>query len=141
MSGAVIHLHLHDQSVRTNAAACAARTSRVAGIFLVIVSAIMLAAVLRDRSDALLVEPGIEQLKKQLAADHTNEAIKSQIREADQVLRQRYFRRAAFLTHGAWLLLAGAVVLAASSKFASDLSARRICRAGRGRTRDAGTPP
>jgi outer membrane protein assembly factor BamB len=95
----------------------------VAGAFVLIVAGIMLASVLRDTRDDLKTAPRLEQLKKELAADPGNEPLKISIRTEDQAVRQRWFARRAFLVHGAWLLLAGAIVLAGTATVVANLDA------------------
>lgn len=58
----------------------------------------------------------IADLHAQLRAEPTSATLKTEIRQADAEVREAYWRRQVKLTRGAWLLLAGTVVLVGGIK-------------------------
>ena len=89
----------------------AARTAAVAGVFSLVVSALLLYDyTLRKTADPLEEVP-FETLKSVLAQQPDNEKLKQDIRKVDSRWRAAYFRQRAFSTAGAWLLLGGVGVL------------------------------
>ena len=124
MNKGPIHLPIRDAAIRQAWRDCARHTLMVAGAFVLCVGVIMLASVLRTKTDDLLAAPKLEAMKQQLGSNTTSESLKASIREEDQHARTRFFRSRAFLLHGGGLLIGGVAVLVASAKFAADLGAK-----------------
>lgn len=82
----------------------------VAAAFTVLVGAGMVLAHLEHKSSDPWKSPRLLQLKDQLRSEPRNEALKTQIRELDLHLRQRYFRLLSFKASGVYLLFGGAAV-------------------------------
>ena len=83
----------------------------VAGVFMGVVGMAMIFAHLEHKSADPWKSPELLQLKEQLRGEPRNESLKTQIRELDLKLRQRYFRLLSFKTSGVYLLFGGAAVL------------------------------
>lgn len=96
----------------------------VSAAFCAVVGAQMLRAWQRTRVKDPLESPGMVRLKAAMRDDPRGETIKTQIRDLDLQLRREYFENSRLLTAGAFLLLGGAVILAASLKTAAALRAR-----------------
>jgi outer membrane protein assembly factor BamB len=65
----------------------------------------------------------MEKMKSQLAAEPDNEQLKGQIRDFDEAVRHSYFKGRSFAARGAWLMLAGSIVLIVSLKLGSKFGA------------------
>ena len=93
----------------------------VAGVFTLVVSALMawnhLQGVGLRPEDSLQ----IAELKKTLAADRKNEKFKEQVRAVDLELRRDFFARQAFAARGTWLLAGGLIVFLIVAKTAASL--------------------
>jgi outer membrane protein assembly factor BamB len=89
--------------------------SMVAAAFTVAVGASMIVAHLEHKSSDPWKSPHLLQLKEQLRAEPRNESLKTEIRELDLQLRQRYFRLLAFKASGVYLLVGGAAVFLMTS--------------------------
>jgi len=109
-----------DNPARTAAVFRAAvAASILAGVFCGIVC-VQLVLARRGAAAADPVDaPQIAEMKAALQTDGRNEEIKTRIRTVDLELRQEYFLHVRRLTVGAYLLLAGLVVLAAALKTAA----------------------
>lgn len=94
----------------------------VAAIFCVVVAGVLLVQIVRDVTEHPLQAAAFVQNQEKLANAPDDEALRQALRKEDLVLRQRYFQRRAFVAHGAWLLLGGAVVLGVSVKAHAKLS-------------------
>ena len=94
----------------------------VAGVFSVIVAGVLLVQLIRDVTEHPLQAAAFVQNQEKLANAPDDEALRQSLRNEDLLLRQRYFQRRAFVAHGAWLLLGGAIVLGASVKVHAKLS-------------------
>jgi len=98
----------------------AARTCvLIAAVFCVFVAAMLGFYWAQEKIHHPLIETAtgkIADLRTQLAAHPADESLKDQIRQADAALRQAYWTRRTQMERGAWLLLAGAVVLVAGIK-------------------------
>ncbi len=99
----------------------AVRTAAVAGVFVVLVAALMLWEFSRRQASDPLESPQFLALKARLAESPRDEQLKEQIRQLDLELRAQYFRQRRFAKVGAWLLLAGAVVFSLAAKSATAL--------------------
>lgn len=85
-------------------------TAWVAAAFIVIVALAMMGAHLQHKSSDPWKSPVLLKLKEQLRAEPRNEALKTQIRELDLKLRQRYFHLLSLKASGIYLLCGGAAV-------------------------------
>lgn len=107
-----------DMHPRGAATACRAwqMTAWVAGVFSVLVGAMMLAGHLRTQAVDLLQSPQLAECKEKLRLNPGDEALKERIRQLDLQLRRRYFRQLSQIESGVYLLLGGvaAFVLAAT---------------------------
>ncbi|MDD4786400.1 MAG: PQQ-binding-like beta-propeller repeat protein [Pirellulales bacterium] len=99
----------------------AVRSSYVAAVFIALVALLLL----WDFSGRLVKDPldsdAYRQLRGQLAGSPGDAALRETIRAEDRRLREDYFRQRRFTRTGAWLALAGAVVLLVSAKAAVTL--------------------
>lgn len=102
----------------------ASRTAVVAGVFVVVICALLL----YDYSRRLVKDPLDSAAYKALVAaldqQPTNESLKQQIRELDLQLGREYFRQRAFSHVGAGLLLLFVVVFLAAAKWSATLRRR-----------------
>jgi len=99
----------------------ARRCAAVAGVFSLIVCALLLYDYSLRGSEKLLEDQPYLALKSLLATQPDNEDLAVAIREADVHRRQKHFRQRAFATSGAWLLLGGVVVFLVAAKSAATL--------------------
>ena len=97
------------------------RTAAVAGLFSVLVCAVLLTNYHARESKDPLGTQELTALKAQLVGQPQNEGLKEQIRRLDLGLRREYFRQRRFTEVGAWLLLAGVVVFLVAAKSAATL--------------------
>jgi len=82
----------------------------VAGVFTALVGVAMMVAHLEHKSSDPWKSPQLLQLKERLRDEPRNEELKTQIRDLDLKLRQRYFRLLSFKASGVYLLFGGAAV-------------------------------
>ncbi|MCY2988554.1 MAG: PQQ-binding-like beta-propeller repeat protein [Planctomycetota bacterium] len=102
----------------------ALRTALIAGLFAAVVGLLLLID-FQGRVDMdPLNSPEYVALKTQLAKERQNADLKTRVREADLVLREKYFRQRRFAEAGTWLLLSGAVLALACAKWAAMLRRR-----------------
>jgi outer membrane protein assembly factor BamB len=99
-------------------------TAWVAGVFSLLVAAVLLWMVAQRRADDPLEDPQFKQLKAELAADPQNEELKVEIRALDLTLRRQYFRRRQLTETGGYLLAAGVIVFLVAAKTAGTLNRR-----------------
>jgi len=99
----------------------AVRTAAVAGVFSVVVCAVLLANYHRREAKDPLGTQQLAAMKAELAGQPHDEDLKESIRQLDLQLRRKYFRQREFTEVGAWLLLAGVVVFLVASKSAATL--------------------
>ncbi|MHC4914939.1 MAG: PQQ-like beta-propeller repeat protein [Planctomycetota bacterium] len=99
-------------------------TAAVAGIFSLIVCAMLVAGLVRTGSADPLNTPALEKLLAELEQRPDDAALKTQIRELDLLARRAYFTGREFLRTGALLLLAGVALTLASLKTAAVLGRR-----------------
>lgn len=92
----------------------ASRSALVAGVFTLLVAALLALNFAQRQSTDPLEHPELAALKVRLAAEPRSSALKTQIRQLDQELRAEYFRYQSRAHAGAWLLLGGAVVFLVS---------------------------
>ena len=99
----------------------AVRCAAVAGVFSLIVCALLLYDFrLRMAADPY-EEASFKALKLALAQQPDDEQLQAEIRALDRQLRLDYFRRRVFAENGAWLLLGGMVVFLITAKWAATL--------------------
>ncbi|HSH16114.1 MAG TPA: PQQ-binding-like beta-propeller repeat protein [Verrucomicrobiae bacterium] len=91
----------------------------ISGLFCVVVCAVLLLHHAQLRTEDPLRSERLSQLKKQLLASPTDEALKERIRELDLQLRGRYFGFLQRTETGGWLLAGGILVFLVSLKMAS----------------------
>jgi outer membrane protein assembly factor BamB len=96
-------------------------TAAIAGVFSLVVCALLLHDYYRRGSGDPLENQAFIALKNALALQPDNEELKSEIRAMDLHLRQRYFRQRAFTLTGAGLLIAGVAIFLISAKTAATL--------------------
>jgi len=99
----------------------ALRTAAVAGIFSLLVAALLLYDVSRRTLKDPLDDAQLQSLKGALAVQPENKDLRAQIQNLDQQLRQEYFRQRLFSTIGAGLLLGGIAVAAIAARTAATL--------------------
>jgi outer membrane protein assembly factor BamB len=99
----------------------AARTAAVAGVFSVVVCALILYDFSRRQAKDPFEAAEFQTLKKALAQQPANEDLKQLIRVEDLRLRNEYFRQRAFAAAGAGLLLGGLAVFLLASRSAAAL--------------------
>ncbi|MBN2022723.1 MAG: PQQ-binding-like beta-propeller repeat protein [Pirellulales bacterium] len=102
----------------------AVATAAVAGLFSLVVCALMAADFARREGADPLDVPAFKVLKQQLAQSPRDAALKEEVRQQDLDLREGYFRRLEFAHVGGHLLLLGVAVLVISAKTASALRPR-----------------
>ncbi|NLS93853.1 MAG: PQQ-binding-like beta-propeller repeat protein [Planctomycetaceae bacterium] len=102
----------------------AVRSAYVAGGFLLVVCALLMA----DYGTRLTKDPldsdAYRALRAKVVADPSDMAARETLRARDQFLRQAYFRQRRFSVVGTWLAVAGCVVLIVSIKTAVTLHRR-----------------
>ncbi|MBC8874820.1 MAG: PQQ-like beta-propeller repeat protein [Planctomycetes bacterium] len=91
------------------------RCAIVAGLFVVVVSAMLLANYSRRVADDPLNSTEYLALMEQLDKDGSREDLKQEIRKLDVSLREAYFSQRRFAPWGAWLLLGGMVICLVSA--------------------------
>jgi outer membrane protein assembly factor BamB len=99
----------------------ALRTAAVAGIFSLLVAALLLYDVGRRTLKDPLEDAQLQSLKGALAAQPENKDLRARIQNLDQQLREEYFRQRLFSTIGAGLLLGGIAVAAIAARTAATL--------------------
>ena len=99
----------------------AVRAAAVAGVFSIVVCALLLADYVRREAKDPSEDQAYQALKAAVALQPDNEALKSQFRELDLHLRAEYFRQRRFATVGTWLLLGGVIVFLIAAKSAGTL--------------------
>ncbi len=97
------------------------RCAIVAGVFVIVVSVMLLFNYSGRVADDPLNSPEYLALMEQLDKDGSREDLKQQIRELDVPLREAYFSQRRFALWGAWLLLGGMVICMVSAKSAVSL--------------------
>jgi outer membrane protein assembly factor BamB len=97
-------------------------TAWLAGAFGAVIGAVIVWFHLTGMANDPWKSPQLLALKEQLVAAPNNEQVKEQIRELDLQFRRQYRRRLLLDRSGAWLLLAGALSLAAAAKGAVNLT-------------------
>lgn len=93
----------------------------VAGAFMLIVVVLLLGEFAGRQAKDPLDAPEFLALKARLAKEPRNEELKAEIRQADQQLRERYFRQRHFAELGGWLLGIAALILVVAAKGAAAL--------------------
>lgn len=101
--------------------AIAARTAAVAGVFSLIVCALLLYDYRFRKTADPLEEVPFQDLRSVLAQQPDNEKLREDVRKIDLQWRQAYFRQRAFTAWGAWLLLGGVAVFLIAAKTAATL--------------------
>jgi outer membrane protein assembly factor BamB len=107
----------------------AKRIAAVAGIFALIVCALLLYDFSRRQAKDPLDDAALKALFAASAAQPQNETLKQQARERDLEVRFEYFRHRAFIAVGAFLLLLSLSVCLLASKVAATLN-RRLPKPG-----------
>ncbi len=99
----------------------AVRGAAVAGVFCIVVCALLVADYLRREAKDPSEDQAYQALKAAVALQPDNEELKSRFREFDLRLRAEYFRQRRFAAVGTWLLLGGLVVFLVAAKSAGTL--------------------
>lgn len=99
----------------------AVRAAAVAGVFCIVVCALLVADYVRREAKDPSEDEAYQALKSAVALQPDNEELKSRFREFDLRLRAEYFRQRRFAAVGTWLLLGGLVVFLVAAKSASTL--------------------
>jgi len=94
-------------------------TAVVAGLFSLIVSALLIFNYFQSRHADALDSKELDALKAALAQDPRNDSIKAEVRTLDLQLRKKYFRHREFSRKGGFLLLGGIVVFLIAIKSAA----------------------
>ena len=110
--------------VREAWARVATQIAAVAGVFLVVAAALLAWDYSRRLAKDPLESAEFKGLKTELAAQPQNEALMTEVRELDRVLRAQYFEQRQFAAWGAWILLGGAAVLVIALRTAATLRRR-----------------
>jgi hypothetical protein len=102
----------------------AVRTAAVAGVFSLIVCALLLYDYSLRRAKDPHEAAVFKDLRLAVSQQPDNAQLKEAIRGLDLQLREEYFRQRAFARVGAWLLLGGVVVFLVAAKSAATLRRR-----------------
>lgn len=102
----------------------AVRIAAVAGVFSLIVSALLLYDYSLRRAKDPHEAASFKALKLCLAQQSDNEELRDSVRTLDLELRREYFRQRALASRGAWLLLGGVLIFLTSAKWAATLRRR-----------------
>ncbi|MBN2475697.1 MAG: PQQ-binding-like beta-propeller repeat protein [Pirellulales bacterium] len=102
----------------------ATRIAAVAGVFTLVVGALLLYDYSRREAEKLLEDAPYLALKAAAVQQPDNEQLKAEIRKADLHRRAEYFRQRRFTAVGAWLLIVGAGVFLVAQKSAATLRRR-----------------
>jgi len=92
----------------------AIRTAWIAGVFSMIVGIIMLLNYWQLKTTDPLESAALKALVEQLQDDNTNDALKVEIRNLDLMSRNAFFTKQWQIESGAWLLIAGIVIMVIS---------------------------
>ncbi len=92
----------------------AIRTAWIAGVFSLIVAIIMLLNFWQLKTTDPLESEALKALVERLQDDNTNEALKVEIRNLDLMSRNAFFTKQWQIESGAWLLIAGIVIMVIS---------------------------
>lgn len=96
----------------------------IAGLFSLVVCAMMIANHLRLKASDPVHTPALERMLRDLKASPENEALKEQIRELDLLARRAFFTSQRFNQVGIWMLLGGLVVAVVAFKSLSTYHRR-----------------
>lgn len=96
----------------------------VAGAFVLIVAVLLLGEFATRQAKNPLDAPEFLALKARLVQEPRNEELKTEIRQADQRLRERYFRQRHFAQVGGLLLGVGALIFVVAATWAAALRRR-----------------
>jgi outer membrane protein assembly factor BamB len=99
----------------------AVRVAAVAGVFSIVVCALLVSDYVRRGAKDPSEDRAYQALKAAVASEPDNEALRTQLREFDLHLREKYFRQRRFATVGTWLLLGGVIVFLIAAKSAATL--------------------
>jgi outer membrane protein assembly factor BamB len=97
------------------------RTAIVAGVFVVVVCALLLSAYQTRLAKDPFEAPQYKELREKLARDRSDEQLLNDVRELDLKLRREHFRQRRFAEFGTYLLLGGIVVALIAGKWAATL--------------------
>ena len=114
---------LFEQKIRTrgpNWYRAAARTAVVAGLFCVIVAAVLAARWAENRRLDPATSAEMAELKARFSKNRSDDPLKKEIRSLDLRLREAHTRSVDVFRQGAWMLLAGLAVSFASARFAAS---------------------
>jgi len=89
----------------------AIRTAWIAGVFSLIVGIIMLLNFYQLKTTDPLESAALKALVERLQDDNTNEALKVEVRNLDLMSRNAFFTKQWQIESGAWLLIAGIVIM------------------------------
>jgi outer membrane protein assembly factor BamB len=115
---------LTTQSANLGAARVARQCAWAGVVFCLIVGAVLMGLMIRDKVSNPLLAPQLEKAKTELKAKPQEEAMKTRVREADAQVRADYWRVHGRRTLGGYLLLAGAVVAVVCMKLSRKLEQR-----------------
>ena len=99
----------------------AVRTAVVAGVFALVVCALLLYDFSRRTLKDPLEDVQLKALKSALAVQPDNQDLRKQIKALDEQLREEYFRQRAFSAAGAGLLLGGVAIALLAARAAATL--------------------
>lgn len=99
----------------------ARRVAVIAGLFTLMISAMLLANTYKINSYNPNDAPSVIALKAELALEPTSDERKQAIRDQDMVLRTTFFQRRQMGRRGAWLIILGVVVTVIAGKRAMGL--------------------
>jgi outer membrane protein assembly factor BamB len=117
----------------------ARQAATVAGVFLALVSLLLILNYMQIRASDPLESQALNALVERLSADPGNHELMDEIRQLDLLARKAYFTSLWQIRTGAWLLVIGAVVLVIALrwlytlKFSIDRPAEETVKAGKAR--------
>jgi outer membrane protein assembly factor BamB len=110
----------HDSARNRDFAAAARWTAAIAAFVCMFILTMLVLAVREEHRLQPLNSPELAAMKTQLLEVPNDEALKTKIRQRDEVLRRGFFSRQEFARHGGWLLVgAGAALVLAFKSYAT----------------------
>ena len=117
----------------------ARQAAQVAGVFLALVSLLLILNYMQIRASDPLESQALKTLVERLSSDPGNHQLMDEIRQLDLLARKAYFNSLWQIRTGAWLLVIGAVALVIALrvlytlKFSIDRPAEETVKAGKAR--------